>query len=100
MHWFLADLIQEPDLMAYLRAQEQIVAELIKSVRDVLPKHVRLNLIPTVQRPTAGCWVEGTGLTKLSSSLMGLIPVRIRMEPTKSSWTPGMCDAVWAMRFP
>ena len=29
--------------MAYLRAQEQIVAELIKSVRDVLPKHVRLN---------------------------------------------------------
>jgi hypothetical protein len=40
--------------MAYLRAQEQIVSELIKSVRDVLPKHVRLNLIPTVQRPTAG----------------------------------------------
>ena len=44
-------LDSEPDLMAYLRAQEQIVSELIKSVRDLLPKHVRLNLIPTVQRP-------------------------------------------------
>ena len=72
MHWFLADLIQEPDLVAYLRAQEQIVSELIKSVRDVLPKHVRLNLIPTVQRPTAGCWVEGTGLTKLSEIFDGV----------------------------
>ena len=72
MHWFLADLVQEPDLMAYLRAQEQIVSELIKSVRDVLPKHVRLNLIPTVQRPTAGCWVEGTGLTKLSELFDGV----------------------------
>jgi hypothetical protein len=77
--------------MAYLRAQEQIVSELIKSVRDVLPKHVRLNLIPTVQRPTAGLLGGGNWIDEsYQSSLMGSIPVRIRTEPMKSSWTPGM----------
>jgi hypothetical protein len=70
--WLMADLIQEPDLVAYLQAESRIVSNLVQSIRENLPKDVRLNLIPTVQRPTAGCWVEGTDLKGMAAIFDGI----------------------------
>ena len=70
--WLLADLFQEPDLLAYLKLESRIVCDLVRSIQDSLPGHVRLNLIPTVQRPTAGCWIEGTDLKKMAGIFDGI----------------------------
>ena len=70
--WLMADLIQEPDLLAYLQVESRIVTNLIQSIQESLPKGVQLNLIPTVQRPTAGCWIEGTDLKGMSNIFDGI----------------------------
>lgn len=71
VQWLMADLIQEPDLLAYIQAQARIVSKMIASIRESLPRDVRLNLIPTVQRPTAGCWVEGADLKNMTALFDG-----------------------------
>ena len=71
VQWLMADLIQEPDLLAYIQAQARIVSKMIASIRESLPRDVGLNLIPTVQRPTAGCWVEGSDLKNMAALFDG-----------------------------
>ena len=54
-----------------IQAQARIVSKMIASIRESLPRDVRLNLIPTVQRPTAGCWVEGSDLKNMAALFDG-----------------------------
>ena len=42
------------------------VTELVSAIRAALPAAMKLAVIPTVQRPTAACWTEGSDLKALS----------------------------------
>ena len=64
--WWLADVVCEPDLAAFLHWRCQLVTGLVAEVRAVLPENVWLGVIPTVQRPNAAAWLEGSDLAGLS----------------------------------
>lgn len=66
--WLIADLVAEPELAAFIRQRCRLVADLVASVRAALPPAVELRVIPTVQRPTAGAWVEGSDLAMLAGA--------------------------------
>ncbi|MDX1540849.1 MAG: hypothetical protein R3349_05545, partial [Geminicoccaceae bacterium] len=64
--WLLADLVADPEFAAFLRWRCEVVTSLVAEVRDAVSKHVRLAVIPTVGRPTAACWLEGSDLGMLA----------------------------------
>lgn len=64
--WFLGDVIADPAWVAFLNWRCRIVTDLVAEVRDAMPKDVWLGVIPTVQRPTAASWVEGSDLHGLA----------------------------------
>ncbi len=71
-HWLLADLLAHPELQAFLKMRCRVVNELLQRIREALPREVALRVIPTVQRPTAGCWYEGTDLLGVRTHTDGL----------------------------
>ena len=66
--WITADLLQDAELLTFLRWRMQRVSALVRQLRAVLPKSVALAIIPTVQRPTAATWLEGSNLKELAES--------------------------------
>ena len=65
-HWLLADLALDPDFAAFQRWRCDVVASLVAEIKAALPKGARLGVIPSVQRPTAAAWSEGSDLAKLA----------------------------------
>ena len=66
--WWIADLIADPEWAIFLSWRCQLVADLVAEVRAALPKETKLAVIPTVQRPTAAAWSEGTDLRLLAEA--------------------------------
>lgn len=64
----LADLVLEPDWSAFLRWRCRVVADLVREVRAAVPKRTKVWVIPSVQRPTAKGWVEGSDLRLLADA--------------------------------
>jgi hypothetical protein len=64
----LADLALEPDWSAFLRWRCRVVADLVREVRDAVPRRTEVWVIPSVQRPTAKGWVEGSDLRLLAEA--------------------------------
>ncbi len=64
--WIAADLLDDADLAALVRLRQARVTELVAAIRAALPAQVQLAVIPTVQRPTAQCWIEGSDLAALA----------------------------------
>ncbi|MFO1046917.1 MAG: hypothetical protein U1E52_03315 [Geminicoccaceae bacterium] len=64
--WLLGDLVADPDWAAFLHWRCRCVAELVAEVRAALPRATELWIIPSVQRPTARGWVEGSDLAMLA----------------------------------
>ncbi|MGF1625921.1 MAG: hypothetical protein ACFCVH_13645 [Alphaproteobacteria bacterium] len=64
--WILADVISDPDWAAFLKWRCRLITQLVSEIRDAMPASVWLGVIPTVQRPTAASWVEGSDLRGLS----------------------------------
>ncbi len=62
LEWFMGDILGEPDMAAFLRWRCKIVTDLVAAVRASVPKTVWVGVIPTVQRPTAATWLEGSDL--------------------------------------
>ncbi len=58
--WWLADLASDPEWAAFLHWRCRVVADLIAAVKAVLPAPTRLAVIPSVQRPAAAGWLEGS----------------------------------------
>lgn len=65
-HWFLADLLQSPEIATYLRMRTDLVTSLVREVRAALPSPVRLSVIPSVNQPLALAWLEGASLPQLA----------------------------------
>jgi hypothetical protein len=66
--WLQALLVSEPELAALLRWRCRVVADLVADVKAALPAPTRLAVIPTVQRPPAACWLEGSDLALLAGA--------------------------------
>ncbi|MEE9210137.1 MAG: hypothetical protein V3U23_06765 [Kiloniellales bacterium] len=66
--WLIADLIADSEWTAFLNWRCRLVADLVAEVKAALPKETRLAVIPTVQRPTAACWAEGSDVKMLAEA--------------------------------
>ena len=72
LDWIASDLIADPDLHAFLRWRCRIVADVVREIRDVVPAATEVRVIPSVQRPSARGWIEGSDLKLLSEAADGL----------------------------
>ncbi|MDA0231009.1 MAG: hypothetical protein O3B21_12580 [Proteobacteria bacterium] len=64
--WWIADLVTDPEWAAFLNWRCSVVTDLVARVRAAVPKETELVVIPTVQRPTAASWFEGSDLKRLA----------------------------------
>ncbi|HEX2525116.1 MAG TPA: hypothetical protein VHL31_02300 [Geminicoccus sp.] len=70
--WIASDLIADPDFMAFLRWRCKLVAQVVQEIRDVVPAGADVRVIPSVQRPSARGWIEGSDLRLLANACDGL----------------------------
>ncbi|UXY16856.1 hypothetical protein N8I74_07525 [Chitiniphilus purpureus] len=70
--WLAADLFEDQELAAFLRLRQRRVTRFVATVRSSLPAATRLYVIPTVQRPTAQTWLEGSDLAALAQAADGI----------------------------
>ncbi|XZG70708.1 hypothetical protein ACTSKR_02285 [Chitinibacteraceae bacterium HSL-7] len=70
--WLAADLLEDGELAAYLKMRQTRVTELVATIRREMPATMQLYVIPTVQRPTAQTWLEGTDLKALAFAADGI----------------------------
>jgi len=70
--WMLADLVGDADWLAYHRWRQASVTALVAAVQAELPTGVQLKVIPSVRRPTAGAWIEGSDLYALAGVCDGI----------------------------
>lgn len=66
--WLMADLLDMPQLSAYLKLRQRRVAELVAAIRAAVPRDREVVVIPTAQRPTASAWLEGSQLAALAQA--------------------------------
>lgn len=64
--WTQSELLTDPELLAYISMRQDRVTQLVSAIRAAIPNKCELAVIPTVQRPTAACWTEGSDLKALS----------------------------------
>ncbi len=64
--WLLAELVAVPEWVAFLSWRCQTVAELLAEIRAAVPRRTEVRVIPSVQRPSARGWTEGSDLARLS----------------------------------
>jgi len=60
--FWLADVAGDHDLQKYLNYRCMVVTSLLQEIRAAVRKDVVVAVIPSVARPTAGAWYEGTDL--------------------------------------
>ena len=74
--WWLAEVVSDPEFAAFLNWRCRVVADLVAAVKAALPATTRLAVIPTVQRPPAACWLEGSDFALLAGAADALeVPV-------------------------
>jgi hypothetical protein len=66
--WWLAEMATNPDLGAFIRWRCSVVTDLVSRIHAALPSNKSLSIIPSVSRPTAGAWGEGSDLAALSQA--------------------------------
>lgn len=64
--YWLADIVVDPDLGRFLRWRCGVVESLIAEIRDSVRDDATVAVIPSVARPTAGAWYEGSDLAGLA----------------------------------
>lgn len=64
--WIQADLLRDQELRAFISLRQHRVTKLVSQIAAELRKTTQLAIIPTVQRPTADCWQEGSDLAALA----------------------------------
>ncbi|GGP28061.1 hypothetical protein [Silvimonas amylolytica] len=70
--WLAADILDDIELAAFLRMRQRHVTGIVSRIRAAIPTEVALYVIPTVQRPTAQTWLEGTDLKALAFAADGI----------------------------
>jgi hypothetical protein len=65
-HWLIADLVSDAEFTEFLRKRCEIVTRLVRAIRQEMPQSASLAVIPSVQRPSAMAWSEGSDLAQLA----------------------------------
>jgi hypothetical protein len=66
--WWLAEIVGDPEFAAFLHWRCRVVADLVAAVKAALPATTKLAAIPTVQRPPAAAWLEGSDFSLLAAA--------------------------------
>ena len=66
--WWSADVASDSEWAAFLNWRCRQVADLVIAVKSALPAGTGLAVIPTVPRPDAACWLEGSDLGMLAAA--------------------------------
>jgi hypothetical protein len=66
--FWLADIRSDGDLRAYVDWRCSVVTSLVREIRDAVRKDATVAVIPSVARPTAGAWYEGSDLAALAEA--------------------------------
>jgi hypothetical protein len=70
--FWLADVSSDGELRAFLDWRCSVVTSLVREIRGAVRKDATVAVIPSVARPTAGAWYEGSDLAALAEAA-GLI---------------------------
>ncbi|MBB3929395.1 hypothetical protein GGR25_000414 [Kaistia hirudinis] len=70
--WLEADLVQDAELGAFLRWRCDVVTSLVAEIRAAVRPDAELFVIPSVQRPSAAAWYEGSDLVALAAAAYGI----------------------------
>jgi hypothetical protein len=87
-----ADVASDPEWAAFLNWRCRQVADLVTAVKSALPAGTALAVIPTVPRPSAACWCEGSDLTMLAPVADAL---EIPIDPARAA---DLYVDVWDLR--
>ena len=63
--FWLADVATDRELSEFLNWRCEVVTSLVAEIRSVVAGHVTVAVIPSVGRPTANAWYEGSDLADL-----------------------------------
>lgn len=66
--FWMADARTDGDLKAFLDWRCSVVTSLVREIRDAVRKDAIVAVIPSVARPTAGAWYEGSDLAALAGA--------------------------------
>jgi hypothetical protein len=66
--WWQAEMVADPEWARFLHWRCVAVADLVAAVKAALPADTSLAVIPTVQRPSAYGWLEGSDLALLAEA--------------------------------
>ncbi|HSY29154.1 MAG TPA: hypothetical protein VK832_16710, partial [Burkholderiaceae bacterium] len=57
---------EDSDVINYIQMRQRRVTNLVADIAAAIPATTQLAVIPSVQRPTANCWAEGSDLVALA----------------------------------
>jgi hypothetical protein len=83
--WWLAEVVSDPEFAAFLHWRCRVVADLVADVRAAVPAPTRLAVIPTVQRPPAAGWLEGSDLALLAG-VADALEVPLYQPSAEEAW--------------
>jgi hypothetical protein len=63
-----ADIAADGDLRRYIDFRNRVVTSLVAEIRAAVRKDAEVAVIPSVARPTGGCWYEGSDLGALAKT--------------------------------
>jgi hypothetical protein len=66
--FWLADIRADSELKAFLDWRCSVVTSLVHEIREAVRKDATVAVIPSVARPTSGCWYEGSDLAALAEA--------------------------------
>ena len=66
--FWLADTRADAELAAFLHWRCEVVTSLVREIRSAVRSDATIAVIPSVARPTAGAWYEGTDLAALATA--------------------------------
>jgi hypothetical protein len=66
--WWQAEIASDPEWGKFLHWRCRLVADLVADVKAALPADTSLAVIPTVQKPSAACWLEGSDFALLADA--------------------------------
>jgi hypothetical protein len=66
--WWETEIVSDPEWAKFLHWRCRLVADLVAAVRTEMQADTRLAVIPTVQRPSAQCWFEGSDFAMLADA--------------------------------
>ncbi len=66
--FFAADLRTDGELRAFLDWRCEVVTSLVREIRSAVRASATVAVIPSVARPTAGAWIEGSDLKTLAEA--------------------------------